>query len=203
MTVAKTSPKKKSPPEGKKKKKVVKKPLSPASKRARQVKHLARRISKEDIVTPAFLTAALKSHRKATEIIRSLPDKVSILQRRRKAEIEKAKDDEKKISRVNKKYDQMLKRCERIKAKFESGPRLMIVPADFVFLEAIRNPRPMTAYMFYAKRNRESFMTKNPNATFGEIGRIIGKNWNGLTASERQEWQQWAMEDYRKNNVAV
>ena len=204
MAVTKTSPKKKSPPEDKKKKRaVVKKSLSPATKRVRQVNHLARRIAKEDVVTPAFLTAALKSHRKAAAIVGSMADKISILERQRKAEVEKAKDDAKKVDRVNTKYEEKVKRCNRIKAKFEAGPKLKIPPADHVFLDAIRTPRPMTAYMFYAKRNRETFISKNPKATFGEIGRIIGKNWSGLTDSERQEWKQWAMEDYRKNNVVV
>ena len=38
--------------------------------------------------------------------------------------------------------------------------------------------KPNSPYMFYMKGNRKRVKEENPNATFGELGRIIGDEWS-------------------------
>ena len=38
--------------------------------------------------------------------------------------------------------------------------------------------KPNSPYMFYMKGNRKRVKEENPNATFGELGRIIGEEWS-------------------------
>jgi hypothetical protein len=35
----------------------------------------------------------------------------------------------------------------------------------------------MSAFMMFSNKNRESVKEKNPEATFGEMGKLIGAKW--------------------------
>lgn len=36
--------------------------------------------------------------------------------------------------------------------------------------------------------NRELAKSENPGASFGDIGKVLGVMWGGLSASEKQTW---------------
>jgi hypothetical protein len=43
--------------------------------------------------------------------------------------------------------------------------------------------RGMSAYMFYMNGNRATIREENPDATFGDIGKIAGAQWRKLCCS--------------------
>ncbi|ORX63801.1 hypothetical protein DL89DRAFT_230480 [Linderina pennispora] len=55
--------------------------------------------------------------------------------------------------------------------------------------------RPLSAYMFYALANRDRLRKENPNARFGEIGRLLGSEWCGLTDDEKRPYIKHYEED--------
>ncbi|EMR08174.1 hypothetical protein PNEG_03347 [Pneumocystis murina B123] len=46
--------------------------------------------------------------------------------------------------------------------------------------------RGLSAYMFFAQENRELVKTENPDATFGQIGKILGERWKNLSSKDKQ-----------------
>ena len=50
-------------------------------------------------------------------------------------------------------------------------------------------PKKANAYMMFATANRADVLKKNPNATFGETGKLIGALWQKLKESEKEVWK--------------
>jgi hypothetical protein len=46
--------------------------------------------------------------------------------------------------------------------------------------------RPLSAYMFFSQDWRERVKTENPNASFGEIGKLLGAKWKELSDEEKK-----------------
>mmetsp|Transcript_23978 Transcript_23978/g.52365 ORF Transcript_23978/g.52365 Transcript_23978/m.52365 type:complete len:88 (-) Transcript_23978:325-588(-) len=55
--------------------------------------------------------------------------------------------------------------------------------------------RPLAAYMFFCKEMRESVKEENPEVTFGEIGKILGKKWADAEADEKKRFTELADKD--------
>ncbi|QSL66977.1 hypothetical protein MERGE_001364 [Pneumocystis wakefieldiae] len=55
--------------------------------------------------------------------------------------------------------------------------------------------RGLSAYMFFAQDNRELVKTENPDATFGEIGKILGERWKNLSSKDKQPYENRARKD--------
>ena len=55
--------------------------------------------------------------------------------------------------------------------------------------------RPLSAYMYYASEKRSIVMYENPDASFGEIGRILGTWWQDCTDWERVRYHEMAARD--------
>uniref|UniRef100_A0A0D6R3Y0 HMG box domain-containing protein n=1 Tax=Araucaria cunninghamii TaxID=56994 RepID=A0A0D6R3Y0_ARACU len=55
--------------------------------------------------------------------------------------------------------------------------------------------RGLSAYMFYANENRERVRTENPNITFGQVGKVLGEEWKGLTDEKKSKYQKMAADD--------
>jgi len=53
----------------------------------------------------------------------------------------------------------------------------------------------LSAYMFFNKDIRQQVIEDDPNASFGEIGKIIGQKWKELTAQEKKKYEKLALED--------
>ncbi|KXS19850.1 high mobility group box, partial [Gonapodya prolifera JEL478] len=49
--------------------------------------------------------------------------------------------------------------------------------------------RPLTAYMLFAQEKRPEVKAANPDATFGEMGKLIGAEWKKLDDSEKKKYQ--------------
>ncbi|KAG4302971.1 hypothetical protein PCANB_000731 [Pneumocystis canis] len=55
--------------------------------------------------------------------------------------------------------------------------------------------RGMSAYMFFAQENRELVKTENPDASFGQIGKILGELWKNLSSKDKQPYENRAKKD--------
>jgi len=60
--------------------------------------------------------------------------------------------------------------------------------------------RPVSGYMFFVKMNRERVKEKHPDASFGELGKLLGKKWNKLTDKEKEEWNEKARKDSKNSS---
>ncbi|KAJ0170793.1 hypothetical protein K1T71_013565 [Dendrolimus kikuchii] len=50
----------------------------------------------------------------------------------------------------------------------------------------------VTGYIMYSSEVRKAIIANNPEATFGEISRIVGNEWRSLPASTKQSWEERA-----------
>jgi thymidylate synthase len=58
-----------------------------------------------------------------------------------------------------------------------------------------RPKRNLTAFLFYSNMNRDAIKASNPEAKFGEIGKILGQQWKGMTVKEKAKYNKLAEED--------
>lgn len=55
--------------------------------------------------------------------------------------------------------------------------------------------RPLSAYMFFSRDQRERTKAENPTASFGEIGRILGATWKEMSESQKKPYIDMAERD--------
>jgi hypothetical protein len=55
--------------------------------------------------------------------------------------------------------------------------------------------RNMSSYFLYSVHARPSVKEENPEATFGDIARLISKQFKALTDKEKKKWEKKALED--------
>lgn len=46
--------------------------------------------------------------------------------------------------------------------------------------------RPLSAYMYFSSDMRNSVKDQNPDATFGELGKILGAKWKEMDDDEKK-----------------
>ncbi|KAF9575293.1 Non-histone chromosomal protein 6 [Mortierella alpina] len=44
---------------------------------------------------------------------------------------------------------------------------------------------PMSAYLMFCEEWREKVKAKNPDASFGELGRLLGEQWRGYSEDQK------------------
>ncbi|HBS53639.1 MAG TPA: hypothetical protein DD806_06540 [Flavobacterium sp.] len=62
----------------------------------------------------------------------------------------------------------------------------------------------MSSYMFFFKENREKIKSQNPDAEFGEIGKLIGAAWKSLDEDQKAVYEEMSQQDKKryKNDMA-
>ncbi|KIP01338.1 hypothetical protein PHLGIDRAFT_113118 [Phlebiopsis gigantea 11061_1 CR5-6] len=55
--------------------------------------------------------------------------------------------------------------------------------------------RALSAYMFFSQDWRERVKAENPDAGFGEIGKLLGTKWKELNEEEKKPYVQQAEKD--------
>jgi len=55
--------------------------------------------------------------------------------------------------------------------------------------------RPLSAYMFFSQDWRERIKTENPDAGFGEVGKLLGAKWKELDDEEKKPYVDMATAD--------
>ncbi|CEO95459.1 HMG box domain-containing protein [Plasmodiophora brassicae] len=66
--------------------------------------------------------------------------------------------------------------------------------------------RGLSAYMFFVQANRVKIKEDNPDATFGELGKILGQKWKELDEKEKAPYEKLAAADkarYEKDKKAA
>jgi len=46
--------------------------------------------------------------------------------------------------------------------------------------------KPCSAFFWFSKEQRPLIKEKNPNATFGDMGKLIGEAWRALTEDDKK-----------------
>ncbi len=52
--------------------------------------------------------------------------------------------------------------------------------------------RPLSAYMYYSQAQRNATKEANPEATFGELGKIMGAAWKELSDDQKKVSTAWS-----------
>ncbi|KAL6706586.1 Non-histone chromosomal protein 6 [Coniothyrium glycines] len=58
--------------------------------------------------------------------------------------------------------------------------------------------RGLSAYMFFANEQREKVREDNPGIKFGEVGKVLGEKWKGLSEKQRQPYEAKAATDKKR-----
>ena len=56
--------------------------------------------------------------------------------------------------------------------------------------------------MFFANENRDIVRAENPDATFGQLGKLLGDKWKALTPEEKGPYEQKAAADKKRYEQA-
>ena len=57
----------------------------------------------------------------------------------------------------------------------------------------------LSAYMFFSKDKREEIKKANPDASFGEVGKLVGEAWKKLGDEEKKPYEASAAEDKERH----
>jgi len=63
--------------------------------------------------------------------------------------------------------------------------------------------KPKTAYIFYSTEMRSQMKKENPNATFGEIAKILGANWKSMSDADKAKYVKLAADDKKRYEAAA
>lgn len=55
--------------------------------------------------------------------------------------------------------------------------------------------RPLSAYMFFSQDHRERVKAANPEAGFGDVGRLLGAKWKEMSDAEKKPYLDMANRD--------
>jgi hypothetical protein len=66
-------------------------------------------------------------------------------------------------------------------------------------LSAIKKPR--TSFSFFTKENRNNIQKKNPNATFGELSKLVSVAWKTLSDKEMKHYKNLETKDKKRYAV--
>jgi len=58
--------------------------------------------------------------------------------------------------------------------------------------------KPLSSFMYFSMKRRSACMKENPNASFGELGQLLGHEWRNLDSSGREEFEKMAAEDKQR-----
>jgi hypothetical protein len=56
----------------------------------------------------------------------------------------------------------------------------------------------LSSYMFFFKENRERIKSENPDAEFGEIGKLIGAEWKALEEDQKAVYEKKSQQDKKR-----
>ncbi|KAJ7721921.1 high mobility group box domain-containing protein [Mycena olivaceomarginata] len=69
-------------------------------------------------------------------------------------------------------------------------------PCTLIKDAALRAPRrALSAYMFFSQEWRDTLKAENPDAGFGDIGKLLGAKWKELDDEERKPYVEQAAKD--------
>jgi HMG (high mobility group) box len=134
-------------------------------------------------------------------------DKHRMVAKKEKAE---PKEGERKSSRVTKAVERLTVTpvAEKKKAitKKTSTPKKTKTTKGTKKSKKDGPKRALSAFMYFSKENRSKIQKENPDAGFGELGKLLGEAWSEATASEKKKYNALAEKDkarYEKEKKAL
>jgi hypothetical protein len=61
--------------------------------------------------------------------------------------------------------------------------------------DPLKPKRALSAYMFFVQDYRERVKSENPDASFGDVGRLLGAKWKEMTSPEKKPYEDKAAAD--------
>ncbi|WVQ83755.1 non-histone chromosomal protein 6 [Cryptococcus sp. DSM 104549] len=58
--------------------------------------------------------------------------------------------------------------------------------------------RALSAYMFFVSDYRDRIKTENPDATFGDVGKLLGLKWKAMSPTEKKPYEDKAEADKKR-----
>ncbi|CAO3614253.1 unnamed protein product [Mucor fragilis] len=58
--------------------------------------------------------------------------------------------------------------------------------------------RGLSAYMFFSQDQRTTVKDENPDATFGQIGKLLGEKWKNMSDDEKKPYVKKAEADKKR-----
>ncbi|KAI7833298.1 high mobility group box domain-containing protein [Kickxella alabastrina] len=58
--------------------------------------------------------------------------------------------------------------------------------------------RALSAYMYFSQAKRKSVKDENPDATFGNIGKLLGEKWKAMSDREKIPFMKQAEDDKKR-----
>jgi len=161
--------------------------------RSSEIEEIVKRAKRCPEVTDAFIKEALRrrkltkdrlSEAKMVEYEKRLVHNTKLKIRRRDPL------DEESIKKDKDKLEKSINRLHAIRETFESKPHLIeLAYKDNKFINEIKTKKKQeTGFLIFSKTRRPDVKNKKPDATFSEIGRILGVMWGELSAAERESW---------------
>lgn len=59
--------------------------------------------------------------------------------------------------------------------------------------------RALSAYMFFVQDYRERVKSENPDASFGDVGRLLGAKWKEMSGPEKKPYEDKAQADKERS----
>jgi len=58
--------------------------------------------------------------------------------------------------------------------------------------------RALSAYMFFVQDYRERIKSENPDASFGDVGKLLGEKWKTMGPSDKKPYEDQAEADKKR-----
>ena len=87
-------------------------------------------------------------------------------------------------------FDKIKKTLKGTNANLQFTKNITDEPSDNVEVKMPKEkaPRISSPYILFCNDTRDNVNKENPNATFGETGKILGQMWTNLSETDRAEY---------------
>lgn len=75
-----------------------------------------------------------------------------------------------------------------VPAKAKKAKKTKKVKKDKKRKRSDDGPKKLSPYILFSQAQRDTIKKKNPDATFGEVAKLLGSAWKALSEQERQVW---------------
>lgn len=156
-----------------------------APERQKEIFQITLKAKRNPAVTLELINRMLKIDARNKAYIKNIPKFRELLNEHRVLESKNV--DESKLTRINKLYEDKLEMLDTIEKLWASNPGF-IQSKHEVFLRSIHPKKPISSYMRFGQEVRSRIQKENPEAKFGDMGRLIGQAWKNLSDDEKQTY---------------
>ena len=96
-------------------------------------------------------------------------------------------------------YSEMQRQCRKKKSY-----SLKEIKGYKLDIDRLKPPkRPMSAYMLFAKEEKEVIRMRMAHCTYDDVQRAVGIKWEGMNKEDKKKWEEMAMEERRRWRVQM